>query len=164
MDVGDSRKTIDLTPGIATPAVRLHEGVLFDGMTEDGSKVFFTTKDALHTATNQDTDSSADIYEAEVSEAGALTLTRVSTGTDGTGNSDACDPVSNSNGSHWNTVGSAEDCGVVAIGGGGGVAADDRLDLLPLPRAARRPHKRHPKPAQPLPRRPGSGPALHCHP
>ena len=38
-------------------------GVLYDGMTEDGSKVFFTTKDKLLAA---DTDESADIYQAEV--------------------------------------------------------------------------------------------------
>ncbi len=81
MNVGDSGKTIDLTPGST-------HGVLFDGMTEDGSKVFFTTVDPLTTATNQDTDHSADIYQAEVSEAGTMTLTRISTGTEGTGNTD----------------------------------------------------------------------------
>ena len=51
MNVGDSGKTIDLTPGTT-------HGVLFDGMTEDGSKVFFTTVDRL---TSEDTDNSADI-------------------------------------------------------------------------------------------------------
>ena len=39
MNVGDSAKTVDLTPGTT-------HGVLFDGMTADGSKVFFTTSDA----------------------------------------------------------------------------------------------------------------------
>ena len=73
MNIGDAEKTIDLTPGAT-------HGVLFDGMTEDGSKVFFTTTDPLTTAANQDTDTSADIYQAQVSEAGALTLTRISTG------------------------------------------------------------------------------------
>ena len=38
MDIGDNEKTIDLTPGATN-------GVLFDGMTEDGSKVFFTSED-----------------------------------------------------------------------------------------------------------------------
>ena len=109
---------------IATPGPGFKEGVLFDGMTADGSKVFFTTKDALSTASNQDTDNSADLYQAEVSESGHLTLTRISTGDDGTGNTDACEPVSNANGPHWNAVGSEADCGVVAIGGGGGVAAE----------------------------------------
>ncbi len=95
-------------------------------MTKDGSKVFFTTKDALTTATNQDTDSSADIYEAEVSVAGTPTLTRISTGEGGSaGNTDSCDPVGNSNGTHWNTVGPSANCGVVAVGGGGGVASGD---------------------------------------
>ena len=43
MNIGDSGQTIDLTPGTTY-------GVLFDGMTADGSKVFFTTTDALTTA------------------------------------------------------------------------------------------------------------------
>ncbi len=118
MNVGDSGKTIDLTPGTT-------HGALFDGMTEDGSKVFFTTVDPLSTATNQDSDHSADIYQAEVSEAGAMTLTRISTGTEGTGNTDSCDPAANTKHIHWNTTGTEENCGVVAIGGGGGVASGD---------------------------------------
>ena len=40
MNVGDSSHTIDLTPGTTT-------GVLYDGMTADGTKVFFTTADQL---------------------------------------------------------------------------------------------------------------------
>ena len=52
MDIGDSSKTIDLAPGATS-------GVLYDGMSEDGSKVFFTTKDKLLAA---DTDESADLY------------------------------------------------------------------------------------------------------
>ena len=52
-------------------------------------------------------------------------MTRISTGTEGTGNSDACDPVANSAHEHWNVLGSEENCGVVAIGGSGGVARTD---------------------------------------
>ena len=63
MDIGDSIRSIDLTPGVIASQAT---GVLFDGMTEDGSRVFFTTKDPNCRA--QDTDESADIYEAEVSE------------------------------------------------------------------------------------------------
>ena len=48
--------SVDLTPGSG--------GVLFSGMTSDGSKVFFTTTDQL---LGEDTDSSADVYEADVS-------------------------------------------------------------------------------------------------
>jgi len=114
MDIGDSNKTVDLTPGT------IH-GVLYDGMSADGSKVFFTTSDPLTTATNQDTDTSADIYQAEVSAAGALTLTRVSTGQGGSaGNTDSCTPASN-----WNAVSGGPNCNAVAIGGGGGVASGD---------------------------------------
>ena len=36
MNVGDSTETIDLTPGTTS-------GVLYDGMSADGSRVFFTT-------------------------------------------------------------------------------------------------------------------------
>ena len=115
MDIGDSGETVDLTPGTT-------HGVLFDGMTENGSRVFFTTVDPLSTAANQDTDHSADIYDAEVSGEGAITVTRVSTGTEGTGNSDSCEPSANTQHLHWNTAGSEENCGVTAIGGGGGVA------------------------------------------
>ncbi len=50
-------------------------GVLFNGMTSDGSKVFFTTTDQL----TGDTDTSADLYRADVTSSGA-TVTRVSTG------------------------------------------------------------------------------------
>jgi DNA-binding beta-propeller fold protein YncE len=126
MNVGDSDKTIDLTPGvIASPGGSgFKEGVLYAGMSADGSRVFFTTKDKLTTEANQDTDTGADLYEAEVTEAGA-TLTRLSTGEAGAGNTDACDPVPNKDGEHWNTIGSETNCGVLAIGGGGGVAATD---------------------------------------
>ena len=118
MNIGDSDKTVDLTPGATA-------GVLFDGMTEDGSKVFFTTADALTTSSNQDTDGSADLYQAEVGAAGTVALSRVSTGAEGTGNSDSCQPYANTVHEHWNTAGSDENCGVVAIGGGQGLAKGD---------------------------------------
>jgi hypothetical protein len=97
------------------------DGVLYAGMSADGSKVYFTTPDAL----GDDTDSSADLFRADVTATGA-TVTRVSTGSGGSGNSDLCHPVSNSDGNHWNEPGSssAATCGVVAIGGGGGVASE----------------------------------------
>jgi DNA-binding beta-propeller fold protein YncE len=120
MDVNDSPETIDLTPGAA-------DGVLFDGMTADGSKVFFTTRDALHTTINQDSDTSADIYLAELTKIGGdekTTLTRITTGSEGTGNTDSCAPPANSAHVHWNTVEPGEEnCGAVAIGGGGGVSS-----------------------------------------
>jgi hypothetical protein len=111
MNINDSIRTIDLTPGAS-------DGVLFDGMTTDGSQVFFTTKDAL---VEEDEDLSADIYVAEVSTNGAK-IRLISIGTEGTGNSDACEPAANTEHAHWNTVGSDQNCGVVGIGGGGGVA------------------------------------------
>lgn len=112
MNVGDSSGTVDLTPGTTT-------GVLYAGMSADGSKVFFTTEDSL---VAEDGDESADLYEASVAGQSA-TSSLLSTGSEGTGNSDSCDPAANSAHVHWNTKSPKADCGVVAIGGGGGVAS-----------------------------------------
>lgn len=100
--------SVDLAPGTTS-------GVLYAGMTSDGAKVFFTTPDKLLPA---DTDNSADLYEADVDPSGELSLRLVSDS-----NSDACEPVADENGAHWNTTGANEDCSVVAIGGGGGIAS-----------------------------------------
>jgi len=120
MHVGTSHNTIDLTPGA-------NSGAIFDGMTSDATKVYFTTKDQLVTAADQDSDSSADIYRADVEpEAESATLIRVSTGAAGAGNTDSCDPPPNSFGVHWNVVGavgSSAGCSVAAVAGGGGVAS-----------------------------------------
>ena len=114
MSVDDSAETIDLTPGAT-------DGVLFDGMTEDGTRIFFTSKERL---TAEDEDRSADLYEAELTGS-AASLKLISTGTEGSGSTDSCDPVANSAHPHWNTTGAEENCGIVAIGGGGGVAGKD---------------------------------------
>jgi hypothetical protein len=90
------------------------EGVLFDGMTSDGSKVFFTSAQALDGA---DGDSSADVYEAAISGNGTVTLSLLTPNAGG-----PCNPVANEAGPHWNGVGAGADCGAVAIGGGDGVA------------------------------------------
>ena len=110
MHISGSSDSIDLTPGTVS-------GALFDGMTEDGSNVYFTTGDPLTTAANQDTDNSADIYRVDVTGSSA-TLTRVTTGA-GAGNSDACEPPGG-----WNSVSGGENCDAVAIAGGGGVASE----------------------------------------
>jgi hypothetical protein len=114
MHVGVSTHSVDLTPGTTT-------GVLYDGMTADGGMVYLTTSEPLAS----DTDTSADLYRADVGSSSA-TLTRVSTGTAGTGDTDACDPAGNSyNSSDWNVIpGGPTDCSVVAVGGGGGVAPE----------------------------------------
>ena len=109
MNIGDRGETVELTPGAS-------DGVLYDGMTADGSRVFFTTKDQQLPAGSH---SSAELYEAEVSEAGA-TLHLISTGTSG-----SCDPVESNERPHWNSLQSTPNCGVLAIGGGGGVTAED---------------------------------------
>ena len=81
MNVGDSAGTIDLTPGST-------DGVLYDGMTADGSKVYFTTVDPLA----GDTDNSADIYVADHFRGGATVEAGLDRGRR-RGNTDACDPV-----------------------------------------------------------------------
>ncbi|HEY7257112.1 MAG TPA: hypothetical protein VH476_10570 [Solirubrobacterales bacterium] len=114
MNIGDSSKAIDLTPGAA-------DGVIYGGMSADGTKVYFTTADQI---TGQDTDNSADLYRDDVTPSGA-NPSLVSVGGGGSGNSDSCEPLANSANPHWNTTGSTENCDVVAVGGGGGVAAGD---------------------------------------
>jgi hypothetical protein len=108
MRLENASGSVDLAPGSTS-------GVLFGGMTSDGSRVFYTSVDRLLPA---DTDSSSDLYEAAVDGAGALSLRLVSDS-----NSDLCNPVSNSAFAHWNSTGPAAGCGAVALGGGGGVTS-----------------------------------------
>ncbi|MGA8744553.1 MAG: hypothetical protein WB507_01660 [Solirubrobacterales bacterium] len=115
MNVGDSLHTAELTPGAS-------EGVRFDGMTADGTKVFFSSDEHL---THEDEEhSGADIYMWE--EGSPLTL--ISKGEKeepgAPGDTASCDPASNTAHSHWNTTETNEEnCGVLAVGGRGGVAS-----------------------------------------
>ncbi|HEX3242411.1 MAG TPA: hypothetical protein VHQ97_04975 [Solirubrobacterales bacterium] len=108
MNVGDAGSSIDLTP--SSPA-----GVLYDGMTADGSRVYFSAA----SAGLGESDSSIDLYRADVGATSATT-SRVSTGSGGSGDTDSCTPVL-----HWNTATGADNCDVVAFAGGAGVAAGD---------------------------------------
>jgi hypothetical protein len=101
----DGTGTIDLTPATA-------DGVLYAGMSIDGTKVYFASEDRFAS----DADASADLYRADVS-ADDATLTKVSTGSEGAGETDACTPEG-----AWNDYGAGPDCGIVVIAGGGGVA------------------------------------------
>jgi hypothetical protein len=114
MNIDDSPGTVDLAPGTTN-------GVLYDGMSSDGSSVLYTTVDRL---TADDHDNSADIYRADVSAGGAVTLTRVSSGPGG-GDTDSCDPAPAAGRNNWNAVGasSTNSCAAVAFAGGAGVAA-----------------------------------------
>ena len=116
MNVDDTGQTIDLTPGTTS-------GVLYDGMTADGTRVYFTTSDSLGVA--GDSDTSADLFRADVGPS-AATLTRVSSGAGGSGNTDGCSPASG-----WNTVSGGSNCDVVAVAGG--VAAKDGSVFLLSP-------------------------------
>jgi hypothetical protein len=91
-------------------------GVIYDGMTDDGSQVLFTTSDDLA----DDGDStSADLFKADLG-GGAATISRLSTGSGGTGNTDSCDPVTD-----WNMPSGPGDCSVVVPADGSGVARDN---------------------------------------
>ncbi len=113
MNIGDSSSSVDLAPGTTS-------GVLFDGMTADGSAVLYTTTDQL---TSDDHDSSADLYRADVSAGGTVALTRVSAAP-GAGDTDVCNPVAAGTANNWNALGasSPNGCGVVAFAGGAGLA------------------------------------------
>jgi hypothetical protein len=106
MHLGTTAAAVELAPAATA-------GVLFDGMTADGSRVFFTSSQAL---SGSDGDTTADLYEALIAAGGGVTLRLVSAG------SATCNPVANGSGAHWNSVGVTADCGAVAIGGGAGVA------------------------------------------
>jgi hypothetical protein len=109
MHVGTSPNSVEVLDSTS--------GAVFNGMTADGTKVFFSTPDAL----SGDTDTSVDLYRADVGPASA-TVSRVSTGT-GAGNTDACTPPGTPN--TWNSASGNGKCGVLAFAGGAGVAAED---------------------------------------
>jgi sugar lactone lactonase YvrE len=112
MHIGTSPESVDLTPGAS-------EGVLYDGMSGDGSRVFFTTKDHLLGA---DTDNSADIYEAAIDGNGNVNLRLITTKGGVANNDDSCTPAGIPN--SWNTVSGEEgECNAVAFAGGAGVAS-----------------------------------------
>ena len=90
-------------------------GVLYAGMSADAGRVFFTTSDAIA----GDGDTSADLFRADVGSSATATVTRVSTGSEGTGDTDACTPITD-----WNVLSGGPDCSVVAIAGGAGVGGD----------------------------------------
>jgi hypothetical protein len=90
--------------------VSLGRDVDYVGMTDDGTKVFFTTDEDL-TDDNSDTDSSIDLYMWSENE-GAPTVTDISVGSGGSGNTDNCH------------TGWTEDCDVGTLPGSGGGLAD----------------------------------------
>ncbi len=108
LNLGDSPSSVDVTPGAT-------EGVIYDGMSADGTSVYFTSTEKL---LPEDGDESADIYGAEIDAAGAIVLRLVSAGS-----STACSPVANSDRPHWNAVGGPPSCAALSVGGGGGVAS-----------------------------------------
>src|SRR5262249_1704277 len=111
MHLSGSADSADLTPGAG-------EGVLFDGMNEAGTRVFFTTKDHLLPS---DSDESADVYEAEADPAGGVELRLVSTKGGTVSNDDSCTP---SGSPSWNSPAGAGKCSAVGFAGGAGIAAD----------------------------------------
>jgi hypothetical protein len=117
MHVGTSPNTVDLAPGTTS-------GVLYAGMSADGTRVFFSTPDKLIPA---DEDTSADIYEAEVPGSGPATLSLVSVEGSEPSNSDACTPPGEI---PWDTVAGPPDCSAVAFAGGAGVSENGSIYFL----------------------------------
>jgi hypothetical protein len=110
MHVGSATQTVLVAD---TPS-----GVQFAGMNSAGTAVLFATADPL----GGDSDSSVDLYRADVFN-NAATVSRVSAGSGGTGNTSACNPVANSDNADWNALtGGPTDCSIVVIGGAGGTA------------------------------------------
>jgi hypothetical protein len=106
-----SAQSADLTPG---------GSALYSGMSDDGSRIFMTTSDQLLGA---DSDTSADVYEAEVDPGGSATLRLVSVNSNGaTSNSDTCAPAGYPE--SWNAVEGSGKCSAVAFAGGAGVGTD----------------------------------------
>jgi hypothetical protein len=106
MHVGTDPKSVPVAVG---------DAVQFDGMTEDGTKVYFTSTATLA----DDADASPDIFRADVGSSSA-TVERVSRGTGGAGNVDSCTPPED-----WNVAEGGPNCGALAFAGGGGVASGD---------------------------------------
>jgi hypothetical protein len=104
--------SVDLMPGAT-------EGALYGGMSQDGSKLFFTTEEPLAAG---ETDESADVYRDEVGAPRPVTPQRISTGTEGTGDTDACSPPGDPD--SWNAPGGNGDCNALAFAGGAGVASE----------------------------------------
>jgi hypothetical protein len=107
MHIAGSADSVEL---VSTP-----NGVMYDGMSADGTQVYFSTADPLA----GDSDSSVDLFRASVGSTSAQ-LFRVSTGTEGTGNEDGCTPGGTP---EWNAVEGSGKCNIVAFAGGAGVAA-----------------------------------------
>ena len=128
MNVGDSERTIDLTPGAT-------EGVLFDGMTADGSKVFFSSEEYLTGEDEQHT--GADIFMwSQKGEEEGKPLTLISTGTEG--GHRILRPRCQHPAQTLEHEAPQQNCGDVAIGGGGGVASGDGTIYFLSPEPARR--------------------------
>lgn len=111
LHIAGTEESVDLMPGAT-------EGALYGGMTEDGTKAFFTTAEPLAAG---ETDESVDAYAAEVPGPGAVTPQILSWGSGGTGDTDSCSPPGDPN--NWNAVSGEGKCNVLAFAGGAGVAS-----------------------------------------
>ena len=117
-------------------------------MSEDGSKIYFTTTDKLLPA---DEDPSADLYEATADPSGQPTISLLSGG-----GAASCNPVPNTGRTHWNSVGAVANCDPVAVGGGGGVSASATRSTSSAPSSST--GRRDGEPAEPLPGRKRAAP------
>jgi sugar lactone lactonase YvrE len=114
VNVDGASSSFDLAPGASA-------GVLYYGMTDDGSKAFISSDEQL---TADDNDDSVDVFRADITPGGA-TLARITTGSGGSGDTDSCDPVADAVHERWNSLGPVASCDVVPVAGGGGLGSVD---------------------------------------
>lgn len=118
MHIGETAESVDLTPGTTT-------GALYAGMSDDGTQVFYSTRDKL---SDDDDDTSADIYRVPVAGVGSASPELISVTDGGASNDDSCEPAGFPIG--WNTVSGDGQCDAVPLAGGAGVAGDGTAYFL----------------------------------
>lgn len=120
LHIRGSADSIDLAEGTTS-------GVYFNGMSSDGSVIYFSTVDSLPVDQGfEDEDESIDIYRAEVGSTGDMTLDLVSVKSDGSvSNYDGCEAPGVPRA--WNAIEGSGKCNAVAFAGGAGVAGDGTL-------------------------------------
>ena len=108
-------------------------------MTQDGDHVSTSRPRSAHRRRQR---RRAPTSTERTSAPAGAALTRVSTGSEGAGNTDSCEPAANTEPAALEQRRRRRNCDAVAVGGGGGVAREGGGDLLPLARDARRPLER----------------------
>jgi hypothetical protein len=118
LHIRGSSASVDLAEGTTS-------GVYFNGMTADGSAVFFSTVDAIPVDQPfADEDESIDIYRAEVDGSGNAVVNLLTVDSTGAvSNADDCEAPGDPDA--WNAIDGEGKCNAVAFAGGAGLAKND---------------------------------------